>query len=128
MTSVPVATTTPANSCPGMIGSDGANSPSRMCRSVPQIPQAATSTTTSRGPGAGSSTLTIADLVRLLDKRGAHGGITFPGLYFTAPMDNPRTSLSCAAQPASSTGRQAMVAAADRWARNGPSGWTNPTR
>jgi D-arabinose 1-dehydrogenase-like Zn-dependent alcohol dehydrogenase len=31
---------TPANSCPGVIGYGvGGNSPSRMCRSVPQIPQ-----------------------------------------------------------------------------------------
>ena len=33
-----------------------------MCRSVPQIPHAATSTTTSRGPGVGSSTVSIATL------------------------------------------------------------------
>src|SRR3984957_15385158 len=48
--------------------------------------------------------------------------------YFTAPMDSPRTSFPCADQPAISTGRQAIVAAADRGARNGPSGWTKPTR
>src|SRR5487761_978228 len=41
-----------------MMGSVGANSPSRMCRSVPQMPHAATSTTTSRGPGLGSSSVT----------------------------------------------------------------------
>src|SRR6266567_9141179 len=40
-----------------MTGSVGANSPSRMCRSVPHNPQAATRTTTSRGPGTGSSTV-----------------------------------------------------------------------
>src|ERR1022692_3894854 len=50
-----------------MIGSDGANSPSRMCRSVPQMPQAATSTTTSRGPGTGSSTvITSTSLTALM--------------------------------------------------------------
>ena len=57
VTSEPRATTSPANSWPGTIGSDGANSPSRMCRSVPQMPHAATCTTTSRGPGVGSGTV-----------------------------------------------------------------------
>src|SRR4051812_6097127 len=55
-TSDPISTTTPANSWPGITGSVGANSPWRMCRSVPHSPQADTSTTTSRGPAFGSGT------------------------------------------------------------------------
>ena len=53
------ATTVPANSWPGTMGSDGANSPCRMCRSVPHSPHAATSTTTSPAWGVGSSTVSI---------------------------------------------------------------------
>src|ERR1035438_4517365 len=45
-----------------------------------------------------------------------------PSPYLTAPIDRPRTSLSCAAHPASRTGRHAIVAAADKCAMNGPSG------
>ncbi len=56
VTSLPTPTTSPANSWPGTTGSTGANSPWRMCRSVPHSPHAATSTTTSRGPGVGSGT------------------------------------------------------------------------
>jgi hypothetical protein len=54
-TSRPRAATVPANSCPGVIGYGvGGNSPSMMCRSVPQTPQHSTFTTIWPGPGAGS--------------------------------------------------------------------------
>ena len=53
----PSATTRPANSWPGMIGYGvGGNSPSAMCRSVPQMPHAPTCTTSSPCAGAGSAT------------------------------------------------------------------------
>src|SRR5919108_1112692 len=52
----PCATTRPANSWPGMIGYGvGGNSPSAMCTSVPQMPQAPTWITSSPWPGAGSA-------------------------------------------------------------------------
>ena len=49
------ATTSPANSWPGMIGKGvGGNRPAAMLRSDPQIPTAPTRITTSLGPGVGS--------------------------------------------------------------------------
>ena len=50
------------------------------------------------------------------------------GLHLTAPMDRPRTSLSWAAKPAMSTGRETSVAAAHSLARNRPSAEMKPTR
>src|SRR5262249_41935560 len=46
--------------------------------------------------------------------------------HFTAPRESPWTSLSWAAKPAASTGREMMVAAAQTWARNSPSLVTKP--
>ena len=55
----PVAATRPTIWCPGTSGSFGrASSPSRMCRSVRQTPQAWTETRIWPGPGAGSSSST----------------------------------------------------------------------
>src|SRR5439155_8682295 len=48
-------------------------------------------------------------------------GLDVDGPHFTAPNERPRTSLSCAAQPAMRTGRHASVAAAHRLAQNWPS-------
>ena len=69
----PMATTSPANSWPGTIGSEGANSPSRMWRSVPQMPHAATATTTSPSCGAGSSIVTTSTAPGPRDHRRSHG-------------------------------------------------------
>src|ERR1017187_7851400 len=108
---------TPADSCPGTMGRDGAT----------------------RHRVIEGHHVNLADL---LDNCGSHRAVTFPSCplfghddrpgrrppYLTAPIDRPRTSLPCADHPAISTGRDAIVAAADRWARKGPSGWTKPTR
>jgi hypothetical protein len=51
----PAASTVPANSCPRVTGIDPGYSPCRMCRSVPQIPQASTRISRPRGPGSGVS-------------------------------------------------------------------------
>jgi hypothetical protein len=60
-TSSPSATTRPANSWPGTIGYGvGGNSPSAMCTSVPQMPQAPTWTISSPRSGVGSGTSAIA--------------------------------------------------------------------
>src|ERR1700680_3003624 len=54
----PVASTTPAASCPTVIGyGSGLIMPSRMCRSVPQTPAAWIRTSTSPRPGDGVATL-----------------------------------------------------------------------
>src|SRR4029453_9856136 len=49
-------------------------------------------------------------------------------IHFTAPMVRPRTSCFCAIPPASSTGRQAIVAAAESRAQKSPSLVMKPTR
>src|ERR1700674_4894864 len=57
-TPLPVASTTPAASCPTVIGyGSGLIMPSRMCRSVPQTPAAWMRTSTSPRPGDGVATL-----------------------------------------------------------------------
>src|SRR5690606_15946913 len=48
--------------------------------------------------------------------------------HLTAPIDSPCTSLSCAANPAISTGSDTTVAAAQTCARNCPWDVTNPVR
>ena len=104
---------TPLNSCPGIIGSDGANSPCKICRSVPHIPDAITSRITSLGPQIGSGTLSteifpIPVIIAAFN-------------YLTAPSARPRTSLSCATQPAITTGSETTIETAARWAKNNPS-------
>jgi hypothetical protein len=70
--------------------------------------------------------------------RGPHGGrrTEVPGprgrpgrrAHLTAPSERPCTSLSWAAKPAASTGRDTTKAAAHIWARNSPWLVTNPVR
>src|SRR5579859_117281 len=114
-----------------------------MCKSVPQMPAAATSIKTSSGPGFGSgASITLAwpgvlicaaniaylafvsflVLISILCFR--HGSLLH---YLIAPAVRPRTRYRCATQPAIITGATANVAAADILAQYRPSDVLNPT-
>ncbi len=58
-TSLPTASTTPAASCPGTVGTGCGKAPSTKCRSERQTPHATVRISTSRGPGVETRTSVI---------------------------------------------------------------------